>query len=249
MSKKMWRYALPVVVLAFFALGFLLAPNDPTQTHAMDKFLPPSLQFPFGTDEFGRCEFSRILAGGRTTLGIVLVGSALVIVFGLCFGMLLAKRGGRRNLFAESLLNAVTAIPPVAYLIIFIGIWGNSIPTMLVALTASLLLRMTRLVKTLVEVESEKAYVLCAICCGAGRLRILLVHILPNILRGNDHCHLRLFLHRALSRRQCHRLGRDAFRCACAGRCASVAIVLPDGLHFCECAVFQRAGQTARKGR
>lgn len=182
MSKKMWRYALPVVVLAFFALGFLLAPNDPTQTHAMDKFLPPSLQFPFGTDEFGRCEFSRILAGGRTTLGIVLVGSALVIVFGLCFGMLLAKRGGRRNLFAESLLNAVTAIPPVAYLIIFIGIWGNSIPTMLVALTASLLLRMTRLVQTLVEVESEKAYVLCAICCGAGRLRILLMHILPNIL-------------------------------------------------------------------
>ena len=87
----MWRYALPVVVLGFFALGFLLAPNDPTQTHAMDKFLPPSLQFPFGTDEFGRCEFSRILAGGRTTLGIVLVGSALVIVFGLCFGMLLAN--------------------------------------------------------------------------------------------------------------------------------------------------------------
>lgn len=35
----MWRYALPVVVLGFFALGFLLAPNDPTQTHAMDKFL------------------------------------------------------------------------------------------------------------------------------------------------------------------------------------------------------------------
>ena len=71
-------------------------------------------------------------------MGIVLVGSAIVIVLGILFGILLAKTGRRRNILAESILNAVTAIPPVAYLIIFIGIWGNSIPTMLVALTASL---------------------------------------------------------------------------------------------------------------
>lgn len=84
---------------------------------------------------------------------------------------------------AESILNAVTAIPPVAYLIIFIGIWGNSIPTMLVALTASLILRMIKLVKTLIEVEYDKAYIMCAIACGASKVRIMLVHILPNIIR------------------------------------------------------------------
>lgn len=160
-------------MLLFFLFGSFFAPNDPTAANIRDKFLSSSTEYPFGTDDFGRCEFSRILEGGKTTLGIVLTGSAIVIILGIFFGILLAKTGRRRNILAESILNAVTAIPPVAYLIIFIGIWGNSIPTMLVALTASLILRMIKLVKTLIEVEYGKAYIMCAIACGAGKARIM----------------------------------------------------------------------------
>ena len=178
--KHILSYAIPIAVLLFFLFGSLFAPHDPTATNIRGKFLTSSAEYPFGTDDFGRCEFSRILEGGKTTLGIVLVGSAIVIVLGILFGILLAKTGRRRNILAESILNAVTAIPPV---IIFIGIWGNSIPTMLVALTASLILRMIKLVKTLIEVEYDKAYIMCAIACGASKVRIMLVHILPNIIR------------------------------------------------------------------
>ena len=135
-TKHILSYAIPIVILLFFLFGSFFAPHDPTATNIRDKYLPSSAEYPFGTDDFGRCEFSRILEGGKTTLGIVLVGSAIVILLGIFFGILLAKTGRRRNILAESILNAVTAIPPVAYLIIFIGIWGNSIPTMLVALTA-----------------------------------------------------------------------------------------------------------------
>jgi len=181
--KHILSYAIPILVLLFFLFGFLFAPHNPTATNIRDKYLSRSAEYPFGTDNFGRCEFSRILEGGKTTLGIVLVGSSIVIVLGILFGILLAKTGRRRNVFSESILNAVTAIPPVAYLIIFIGIWGNSIPTMLVALTASLILRMIKLVKTLIEVEYDKAYIMCAISCGAGKMRIMLIHILPNIIR------------------------------------------------------------------
>ena len=171
------------VILLFFLFGSFFAPHDPTATNIRGKYLSSSAEYPFGTDDFGRCEFSRILEGGKITLGIVLVGSAIVILLGIFFGILLAKTGRRRNILAESILNAVTAIPPVAYLIIFIGIWGNSIPTMLVALTASLVLRMIKLVKTLIEGEYDKAYIMCAIACGASKMRIMLVHILPNIIR------------------------------------------------------------------
>ena len=191
---------------AVFLFGSFFAPNDPTATNIRDKFLSSSTEYPFGTDNFGRCEFSRILEGGKTTLGIVLTGSAIVIILGVFFGILLAKTGRRRNILAESILNAVTAIPPVAYLIIFIGIWGNSIPTMLVALTASLILRMIKLVKTLIEVEYGKAYIMCAIACGAGKARIMLVHIFAEhysghcavylpFLCGNDYCNLWLLVH------------------------------------------------------
>lgn len=176
-------YTVPAIILLMCLLGFLFAPHSPQSTNIRNKFLLGSPQYPFGTDDLGRCELSRILEGGKITLGIVMLGSAIVIVLGIFFGILLAKTGHRRNILSESILNAVTAIPPVAYLIIFIGIWGNSIPTMLVALTASLILRMIKLVKTLIEIEYGKAYILCAIACGAGKIRIMLIHILPNILR------------------------------------------------------------------
>ena len=66
---------LPLLVLCVCAFGFLLAPNDPDLVDLTKKFLSPCSEFPLGTDNLGRCVLSRLLYGGRTTLGIVLVGS------------------------------------------------------------------------------------------------------------------------------------------------------------------------------
>ena len=79
-TKHILSYAIPIVILLFFLFGSFFAPHDPTATNIRDKYLSSSAEYPFGTDDFGRCEFSRILEGGKTTLGIVLVGSAIVIV-------------------------------------------------------------------------------------------------------------------------------------------------------------------------
>lgn len=82
-TKHILSYAIPIVILLFFLFGSFFAPHDPTATNIRDKYLPSSAEYPFGTDDFGRCEFSRILEGGKTTLGIVLVGSAIVILLGI----------------------------------------------------------------------------------------------------------------------------------------------------------------------
>ena len=145
--------------------------------------MTPCAEYPLGTDQYGRCVLSRILYGGYTTLGIVLMGSAIVMTVGILLGLLLGQGKAGRNVLFESILNAVTAIPPIAYLIIFISTWGNSVSTMVVALTVSLILRMIKLVKTKTELEYSKAYVLCAVSSGASHFRILLVHILPNLIR------------------------------------------------------------------
>ena len=71
----------------------------------------------------GRCVLSRLLYGGRTTLGIVLVGAALVTLLGTVVGLVMGSNKNGRNILVESVLNAVTAIPPMAYLIIFIAAW------------------------------------------------------------------------------------------------------------------------------
>ena len=188
---KKLRFYIPsiiaILVIAFCFLGFLFAPNIPDHVNVTLHFLAPCHEYPFGTDAMGRCVLSRVLYGGFTTLGIVLFGSVIVVIVGIVLGLLLGQGKAGRNVIFESLLNAVTAIPPVAYLIIFISAWGNSISTMVVALTISLVLRMIKLIKTKTEIEYGKAYVLCAIASGASVPRILFVHILPNVIRDALH--------------------------------------------------------------
>ncbi|MFV0413506.1 MAG: ABC transporter permease [Oscillospiraceae bacterium] len=184
---KKVKLIVPLLTLAFCALGFAIAPHNPHEMIAASKFAPIGAEYPFGADQYGRCVFSRILYGGQVTLGIVLAGAAIVLLTGTVIGLLLGRISTGKGIFWNSLLDAITAIPPLAYLIIFIGIWGNSIPTMLVALTVSLILRMIKLVKTQTEIELGKAYELSAVSSGAAKARDLFVHILKKIIRPLIH--------------------------------------------------------------
>lgn len=185
--KNILGYVIPITILFFCFIGFLFAPNDPQHVDITAKFLSPCAQYPLGTNEMGQCLFSRILYGGYTTLGIVLFGSMIVLIVGMLLGLLLGQGKMGRNVFFESILNAITAIPPIAYLIIFISAWGNSVLTTVVALTVALTLRMIKLIKSQTEIEFTKAYILCAMASGASRTRILFVHIVPNLLREAVH--------------------------------------------------------------
>lgn len=172
---------LPVIILAFFVLAWLIAPNNPTKVSMELKYAAPSVQYPLGCDDLGRCVLSRVLCGGKTTLAIVLAGSAIVLLGATPIGMLMGhSRGG--GLIANTILNAVTSIPALAFMIVFVGMLGNGVATVMLAVTLSLFMRTIRLAKTETEVELGKAYVDCAIASGASTLNLLFVHVLPNIM-------------------------------------------------------------------
>lgn len=173
---------LPLILLTISCLGYLFAPNDPYYANVTNRLAKPSGEYPLGTDILGRCTLSRLLYGGKTTVGIVLLGCITVAFAGILIGLLISNSNKKNGVCFESILNAVTAIPPIAYLIIFIAAWGNGIFTMIISITISLFLRLIKLVKTRTEVELNKAYISCAITSGAGRMRILFWHILPNIV-------------------------------------------------------------------
>lgn len=179
---KMLHIIIPLTILSICVLGFLIAPNDPNKANLLDRYANSSQIFPFGTDSMGRCVFSRILYGGKTTLGIVLCGSIIIFIAGTTLGMTFSKGIMKSNIIIDSFINAITAIPPVAYLIVFIGAWGNGIRTMLISMTASYILRYVKLVRAWTDIEMNKAYVMCAVASGAPKMRIMVVHILPNIL-------------------------------------------------------------------
>lgn len=183
--RKVFRclsVVIPMMVIAFFFIGFLFAPNDPMESNLLARFQEPCREYPFGTDQLGRCILSRILYGGWTTLGIVIGGSAVIFIAGTVIGMAISRAVMRENFFVDGLINAVTAIPPIAYLIVFIGAWGSGARTTLFALTVSYILRYIKLVRTRTDMEMGKAYVMCAVASGASKLRILAVHILPNLI-------------------------------------------------------------------
>jgi len=73
-------FFIPLLIIIFFFLGFLCAPNNPMEAHLLNRFASPSRVYPFGTDSLGRCIFSRLLYGGWTTLSIVLGGSLIIFL-------------------------------------------------------------------------------------------------------------------------------------------------------------------------
>ena len=113
---KHLKWILPILIIAFCFLGFLIAPHNPEAMDIANKYAPFSAEFPLGTDQFGRCELSRLLYGGYVTLGIVLLGGGIVLVLGTLIGLWLGRANVARSLVFSSLLDAVTAIPPLAYL-------------------------------------------------------------------------------------------------------------------------------------
>lgn len=173
---------IPVFIIVLFFVGFLFAPNKPMESNLMTRFLKPSSMYPFGTDQLGRCILSRILYGGFTTLGIVLGGSMIVFSLGTILGMATSRAVMKEKVLIDGFINAVTAVPPIAYLIVFIGAWGSGARTTLFALTISYILRYIKLVRTRTDMEMGKAYVMCAVASGASRFRVLVIHILPNLM-------------------------------------------------------------------
>ncbi len=173
---------IPVFVIILFLFGFLFAPHNPMESNLLTRFQKPSIMYPFGTDQLGRCIISRILYGGWTTLGIVLGGSMIVFLLGTITGMATSRAVMKESILIDGFINAITAIPPIAYLIVFIGAWGSGANTTLFALTVSYILRYIKLVRTRTDMEMGKAYVMCAVASGASKLRILMIHILPNLI-------------------------------------------------------------------
>jgi ABC-type dipeptide/oligopeptide/nickel transport system permease subunit len=180
---KNWKISLPllVIILCFFA--FLLAPNDPEKINLLMRLQSPSWQYPFGTDSQGRCLASRIFYGARLSIGIVLGSSILIVITACPVGLMMGYSGDKTRWLTESILNSVTALPPIAYLMVFIGAWGNGVVTTFLALTLSIFPRLVKLVKTKTEIERNRAYVLCAIVSGASKTRQMFCHILPNCLK------------------------------------------------------------------
>ncbi len=187
--KRFTRNRMAVVGLAVFVLLILtavlapqLAPFDPDKQDWKARLQAPSSVHLMGTDEFGRDLLSRTLYGGRVSLvaGVtpVLIGATLGSLIGLTAGYL----GGRWDQLLMRFLDILLALPSIFLALAIVGTLGPGLFNAMVAVAFVSIPGYARVVRGQVLSLRERDYISAAVAAGAGHLRVLLRHLLPNIL-------------------------------------------------------------------
>jgi peptide/nickel transport system permease protein len=174
-----------IVIAIFIALAVfapLISPYDPDQqTWTAVRKAPSALHW-FGTDDVGRDVFARVIYGARASLLAGVISVAIAILVGLPIGLISGYLGGIVDALFGRLTDAMLACPFLILAIALAAFLGPSLGNAMIAIgitTTPIFMRLTRAQVMSVKVED---YVEAARCIGNPRWRILLVHILPNIL-------------------------------------------------------------------
>lgn len=181
------RVALVVLALLYFLalLAPLIAPYDPSQQVDIIgmKSHAPTMTHPFGTDKFSRDLLTRVLYGARVSLSVATLAVLMSAIIGTLYGLVAAMAGGLADTVLMRLLDALLSIPRVLLLIAVLALW-NPVPTwMLVLLLGGTgWFEVSRLVRAEALSVREREFVVAARSLGARGSRIMLRHVLPNVL-------------------------------------------------------------------
>ncbi len=172
-----------VIFMGFFATALLapyIAPYDPYDVDLSRTFQPPTTDHPFGTDEMGRDVLSRVLWGSRISLsvGVTVVGVSLFI--GTILGALAGYAGGVADNLIMRFTDLVLAFPSMILALALAAALGPSLGNAMIAICLTWWPWYARLVRGQVLSLREAGFVEASRCVGAGDLRILFRHILPN---------------------------------------------------------------------
>ncbi len=170
------------LVVLLGIVGLFWTPYSTTAMWAGEKFLPPSPAHIFGTDNFGRDIFSRVMAGLGTTVAI----SSLVVLFSGAAGILLGAFTGYFGGLADELVmrvtDAVNGFPSILLTLVIISILGSGRQNVILSLGIVFVPGYVRIVRAEFLRLRDADYIRRARLMGVGKMRILFVHILPNIL-------------------------------------------------------------------
>jgi ABC-type dipeptide/oligopeptide/nickel transport system permease subunit len=170
-----------LTVVGIATLGPVVAPHDPTAVDFAVAMQGPSTRFPLGTDHFGRCTLSRLLHGGRAT-----VGSALLITLAcaaLAVGSALAASlgPGLARAVSSRAVEVVAALPTMVVAIAIVGLTGPSLAAAAIGLAATKWTQPSRALSGLILTELRAGHVFAAQGVGASRTRIALHEVLPAV--------------------------------------------------------------------
>ncbi len=174
--------ALIFLLLAAVVLAGKIAPNDPYRTNAALIRHAPCREYPFGTDNLGRCVFSRVLYGGRTTIAATFFLVAVSFGIGTSIGISCGFYGGIFDRILMRIADIFLSFPQMVVAIAVAGILGGGMAGAMAALGITMWVAFARLARSHTISIRNEPYILAAVLAGKSGGYIMFRHILPNIL-------------------------------------------------------------------
>lgn len=179
-----WSLVLGIVLISVIAIlvlaGFFWTPYNPTAINTALKNHAPNLAHPFGTDNMGRDILSRVMDGAGTTFLISITTVLIGLVCGTLVGAFTGYYGGLPDEILMRLNDTLTSFPSILLALVFVSVIGTGKYNIIIALGIIFIPSFARVVRSEYIVQKELDYVRNAKLLGAGGLRIMFVHILPN---------------------------------------------------------------------
>ncbi|MDR1741579.1 MAG: ABC transporter permease [Synergistaceae bacterium] len=169
------------VLLITAAAAPVITPVSPQAMNPAEKLSPPSGLYRFGTDNFGRDVFSRVVHGARTSL----IGGGGVVLFATALGVLAGAAAGyfrRIEPYLMRLIDVMMAFPPLLLALVLVSILGRGMLNVVVAVGVTYLTRTARVVYALTLRIREEPYIEAAVAGGVSQAAIIARHVLPNML-------------------------------------------------------------------
>ncbi len=174
--------AIILLMVAVAVLAELIAPYDPLKTDYGSMLGAPGPTHWLGTDAFGRDVLSRIVYGSRTALLVGLGASLLGATLGAVIGVTSAYFGGRIDLLVQRVMDIVLAFPLIILALAVVSVLGTGIGNVILAIAVPMVPRCARVVRASALAIRELPYVDAARAAGFGHRRIILRHMLPNVM-------------------------------------------------------------------
>jgi peptide/nickel transport system permease protein len=174
--------AILVVLLICAAFGSALAPYDPLMTDSTAKMSPPGALHLFGTDALGRDILSRVVVAARLDLGMAISAVALSFLMGLALGAAAGYFGGWTDRIIGRLMDTIMAFPLFVLAMGIVAALGNTVTNIVIATAIINFPLYVRVARAEANVRRDAGFVQAARLSGNSEYRILLMHIMPNIL-------------------------------------------------------------------
>lgn len=170
-----------VAVIGMAVFAPWLAPYDPDGVNLRARMQPPSAQHWLGTDEVGRDILSRVIWGARPSLAVGFVSVLMASTVGIALGVLAGFFGGRIDAILMRLIDMILAFPLLLLALVVLALFGQTLFNIMLAVAIASLPQYARVARGSVLSVKNVEYIEAVGALGAGKLRVMVRHVLPNI--------------------------------------------------------------------